>query len=174
VSDAFEIDAGGAPSPVREAFIRPPRDETTRLRAARLLGHKRPQVTGCYVGSNAAITPAQHIDASPTTTRDAARQATTPKARASRHRCERCASIVGVDDSRSLNYFGTTLAQLLPSLASPKAHSKPQRRGGTDMNCRFAPIDARTSSVMRSLVNIQTLTGMALQHSPGEGSGAPS
>jgi len=39
------------------------------------------------------------------------------------------------------------------------------------MNCRFAPIDARISSVMRSLVSHQALTCVALQHSPEEGSG---
>jgi len=42
------------------------------------------------------------------------------------------------------------------------------------MNCRFAPIDARNSSVMRALVDIQTPTRVALQHSPGEGSGGSS
>jgi hypothetical protein len=42
------------------------------------------------------------------------------------------------------------------------------------MNCRFATIDARTSSVMRLLINICTLTRMALQHCPGEGSGGSS
>jgi len=46
--------------------------------------------------------------------------------------------------------------------------------GGTDMNCRFATIDTRISSVMRSLVNVYTLTRMALQHCPGEGSGGSS
>lgn len=46
--------------------------------------------------------------------------------------------------------------------------------GGTDMNCRFATIDARISSVTRSLVNVRTLTRMALQHCPGEGSGGSS
>jgi hypothetical protein len=46
--------------------------------------------------------------------------------------------------------------------------------GGTDMNCRFATIDARITSVTRSLVNVQTLTGMALQHCPGEGTGGSS
>ena len=42
------------------------------------------------------------------------------------------------------------------------------------MNCRFATIDARTSSVMRSLVNVHSLTGMALQHCPEEGTGGSS
>jgi len=42
------------------------------------------------------------------------------------------------------------------------------------MNCRFAPIDARTSSVMRSVVNVHTLTRVALQHCPEEGSGGSS
>jgi len=38
------------------------------------------------------------------------------------------------------------------------------------MNCRFAPIDARNWIVLRSFVGIGTLTRMALQHCPGEGS----
>lgn len=38
------------------------------------------------------------------------------------------------------------------------------------MNCRFTPIDARTWSVMRSIVSINPLTRMTLQHCPGEGS----
>ena len=42
------------------------------------------------------------------------------------------------------------------------------------MNCRFATIDARISSVMRSLVNVGTLTRTALQHCPGEGTGGSS
>jgi hypothetical protein len=42
------------------------------------------------------------------------------------------------------------------------------------MNCRFAPIGARISSVMRSLVSIDTLTRVALHHCPGEGSGGSS
>ena len=42
------------------------------------------------------------------------------------------------------------------------------------MNCRFAPIDARTSSAMRSLISVDTLTRVALQHCPGEGSGGSS
>jgi hypothetical protein len=41
------------------------------------------------------------------------------------------------------------------------------------MNCRFAPIDARTG-VMRSQVIVHALQRVALQHSPGEGSRAPS
>ncbi len=42
------------------------------------------------------------------------------------------------------------------------------------MNCRFAPIDARNFSVMRSLVSISAPTRVALQHTPGEGSGGSS
>lgn len=42
------------------------------------------------------------------------------------------------------------------------------------MNCRFATIDARISSVTRSLVNVRTLTRMTLKHCPGEGSGGSS
>ena len=42
------------------------------------------------------------------------------------------------------------------------------------MNCRFATIDARTSSGPRWLVSIRTLTRMALQHCPGEGPGGSS
>lgn len=42
------------------------------------------------------------------------------------------------------------------------------------MNCRFAPIDARIRSVMRSLAKLGAPTRMALQHSPGEGSGGSS
>ena len=42
------------------------------------------------------------------------------------------------------------------------------------MNCRFAPIDARICSVMRSLVGIDMPTRVALQHCPGEGSGGSS
>jgi hypothetical protein len=38
------------------------------------------------------------------------------------------------------------------------------------MNCRFTPIDARTEIVLRSLVSVISLTRMALQHCPGEGS----
>lgn len=53
VNDAFEADAGG-PSPVRGADSRGDNDETARLRAARLLGHNRLQVTSCYLGSPSA------------------------------------------------------------------------------------------------------------------------
>ena len=42
------------------------------------------------------------------------------------------------------------------------------------MNCRFATIDARITSLMRSLVNVHTLTRMALQNCPGEGTGGSS
>ncbi|MEO5695660.1 MAG: hypothetical protein ABIQ60_00835 [Burkholderiaceae bacterium] len=42
------------------------------------------------------------------------------------------------------------------------------------MNIRFAPIDARNCSVMRSLVSIETQTRVALQHCPAEGSGGSS
>jgi hypothetical protein len=41
------------------------------------------------------------------------------------------------------------------------------------MNCRFAPIDARTQRVMRPLATFGSVR-QALQHSPGEGSRAPS
>jgi len=58
--------------------------------------------------------------------------------------------------------------------AGRKPVFQPQRRGGTDMNCRFAPIDARICSVMRSLVSTGTQTRVALQHCPGEGSGGSS
>jgi hypothetical protein len=41
-------------------------------------------------------------------------------------------------------------------------------------NCRFAPIDARVSSVNRPRVGIHMQTRVALQHSPGEGPGGSS
>ena len=42
-------------------------------------------------------------------------------------------------------------------------------------NCRFAPIDARVSSVNRPRVRIDMQTRVALQHyCPGEGSGGSS
>jgi len=37
------------------------------------------------------------------------------------------------------------------------------------MNCRFTPVDARNAIVLRSLVSINTLTRMPLQHCPGGG-----
>jgi hypothetical protein len=42
------------------------------------------------------------------------------------------------------------------------------------MNCRFAPIDALFSSALCSLGNVHTLTRVALQHCPEEGSGGSS
>ena len=41
------------------------------------------------------------------------------------------------------------------------------------MNCRFTPIDER-NGVVGTLVHAHWLQRMALQHSPGEGPGAPS
>jgi len=42
------------------------------------------------------------------------------------------------------------------------------------MNCRFAPIEARNSNPMRTLVGIDGLTRVALHHRPGEGFGETS
>ncbi|WP_281375248.1 hypothetical protein [Pseudaquabacterium terrae] len=42
------------------------------------------------------------------------------------------------------------------------------------MNCRITAIGARTSSVMCTFVDDHALSRVALQHRPGEGSGAPS
>ena len=58
VNDAFHDDTGCA-SPVRGAKARPPNDAEARERAARLLGHNRPRVTSCYLGSNATLAPAE-------------------------------------------------------------------------------------------------------------------
>ena len=50
VNDAFTDDTGFA-SPARGAKTRPPNDAEARERSARLLGHNRPRVTSCYLGS---------------------------------------------------------------------------------------------------------------------------
>jgi hypothetical protein len=42
------------------------------------------------------------------------------------------------------------------------------------MNCRFAPIDARIHGVTLAFVGIRMPIGVALPHSPGEGSGGSS
>jgi hypothetical protein len=51
---------------------------------------------------------------------------------------------------------------------------QPQRRGGTDMNCRFTPIDARIQSARtrHSVLGMWLGNGvrLALAQSPGEGS----
>jgi integrase len=52
-NDAYE-DVAGAPSLVRGGKARPPLDAEARERAARLLGHSRPRVASCYLGSSAA------------------------------------------------------------------------------------------------------------------------
>jgi len=54
VNDVFGQDAGG-PSPVRGAEERPPMNDDARNRAAHLLGHSRPQITNCYLGSTAVL-----------------------------------------------------------------------------------------------------------------------
>jgi hypothetical protein len=43
-----------------------------------------------------------------------------------------------------------------------------QRRGRADMNCRFAPTDARLTSVARSNIVAPKLVRTALQHCPEE------
>ena len=58
VNDAFQGDTGCA-SPVRGATARPPDDDQARRRAARLLGHNRPRVVSCYIGSNANLALAE-------------------------------------------------------------------------------------------------------------------
>jgi hypothetical protein len=84
-----------------------------------------------------------------------------------------------VDHFRSHSYFesqgsrncGPSSPGIMPPICN-------QRRGGTDMNCRFTPIDARNSSLMRALVTVDgfarlSLWGdmnMAPHHCPGEGS----
>lgn len=49
-NDAYEAQAG-QPSPVRGGAGRSPQDKTARERTARLLGHNRPQVVSCYLGT---------------------------------------------------------------------------------------------------------------------------
>ena len=65
VNDTFEAETG-APSPVRGGAVPPANDKRARQRAARLLGHNRPRVTSCYLGSpgSAALSPRQ-LPASP-------------------------------------------------------------------------------------------------------------
>lgn len=60
VNDTFEAETG-APSPVRGGAVPPANDKRARQRAARLLGHNRPRVTSCYLGSpgSAAVSPRQ-------------------------------------------------------------------------------------------------------------------
>ena len=41
------------------------------------------------------------------------------------------------------------------------------------MNCRFTPIDARNSILMRALVIVDGFARVALHHCPGEGSSEP-
>ena len=61
VNDGYETDAGG-PSPVRGAQTRPPRDETARQRAARVLGHNRLSVTSAYLGSASLLSAPSDAD----------------------------------------------------------------------------------------------------------------
>jgi hypothetical protein len=82
---------------------------------------------------------------------------------------------MGLDDSQPFNYFPHHSAAFTAASTGRKAPFQPQRRGGTDMNnCRFATIDARGCRVMHPLVSIGLQTRVALQHSPGEGSGGSS
>jgi integrase len=53
-NDAYE-DVAGAPSQVRGGKVRPPLDAEARQRTARLLGHNRPRVVSCYIGSSVAV-----------------------------------------------------------------------------------------------------------------------
>jgi integrase len=49
VNDMYEALAGG-PSPVRGGQLQPEHDIEARSAAAKVLGHNRPRVTGCYLG----------------------------------------------------------------------------------------------------------------------------
>ena len=63
VNDAFQNDTSCV-SPVRGATARPANDDQARQRAARRLGHNRPGVTSCYLGSNAKLASAE-LDSAP-------------------------------------------------------------------------------------------------------------
>ncbi|MDZ5455031.1 integrase domain-containing protein [Azohydromonas lata] len=54
-NDLYEALAS-SPSPVRGGQLQPAQDVEARSATARVLGHNRPRVTGCYIGSSRAFT----------------------------------------------------------------------------------------------------------------------
>lgn len=63
-NDQYES-AAGAPSRVRGGAVRPALDAEARQRTARLLGHNRPRVVSCYVGTSLAANADGHSIAEP-------------------------------------------------------------------------------------------------------------
>jgi len=81
---------------------------------------------------------------------------------------------VGVDDSQSPNYLVGQGSRHNAEPIGRHAHfCNRNDEEVPDMNCRFTPIDARNSILMRALVIVDGFTRVALHHCPGEGSGEP-